>query len=394
MKHSNIASDIGILPDTNKILLTPHPMKPLYLFVPLLLAACSSDELLDEADNANADGEMNINAVTERATRGTVADISTLQTAGFYATCKAIPGNYQQEDYFTGAMFTYNANSGLFTSDEHYIYPSGISQVWAWTPQQSGGNISDDGNSCTLQFSTNATLDQQTDLLVAYNDNVSKNDIDLGTPLNFTHALSQIEVRVVQSNYQTNKSYHYQPIQVRLGNIASGGTLTWPEANWTTDETDVSSYETIALTDDALRMLTEETRTMTADTLGGNFFVMPQQREPWDCQALDSCNNGTYIGVKIRVFYNSSTNYQYVSWSYASNGWNANGTDSEGKVWACVPIAADWQPGKKYIYTLDFADGAGYNPNGQLINVNLIRVKSTVLGWSEGRITPGTLTAQ
>ena len=75
-------------------------------------------------------------------------------------------------------------------------------------------------------------------------------------------------------------------------------------------------------------------------------------------------------------------------------------TDSNGNkrqyAWASIPLSGTWEQGKKYIYTLDFTDGAGnVDPDdptpGEVVLGDAIKMVPQVEDWTEADM-PITMT--
>ena len=61
--------------------------------------------------------------------------------------------------------------------------------------------------------------------------------------------------------------------------------------------------------------------------------------------------------------------------------------------WAAVPVAVNWERGKKYIYTLDFSEGVGIqdpedNKPGAPIIGDGIKFSVSVTDWAEQNYNP------
>ena len=61
--------------------------------------------------------------------------------------------------------------------------------------------------------------------------------------------------------------------------------------------------------------------------------------------------------------------------------------------WAAVPVAVNWERGKKYVYTLDFSDGVGIQdpedprPGTPIIGDG-IKFSVSVVDWTEQEFKP------
>lgn len=80
-----------------------------------------------------------------------------------------------------------------------------------------------------------------------------------------------------------------------------------------------------------------------------NAMLIPQgATTAWDVENdKQNANKGTYISVLLRITKTADN----------SNVFPAEGADTYG--WAAVPASFTWKKGNKYVYTLDFTNGAG-----------------------------------
>lgn len=80
-------------------------------------------------------------------------------------------------------------------------------------------------------------------------------------------------------------------------------------------------------------------------TANDNAMLLPQQLVAWT-SATDPTNNanGAYIALKIQITTKDGARVYPAKGDYD---------------WAAVAIGTNWEAGKKYVYTLDFSNGAG-----------------------------------
>lgn len=245
-----------------------------------------------------------------------------------------------------------------------------------------------------------AALQPHEDIVVAHATGTSA-DI-AGLPLSFNHMLSQVEVRVTNSN----PHYQYVITSVKLARIKGDGTITLdPGAEWTLNpakridykpdiDFDKKYYEvnpdngshinkpfgldekvtTVCITDPNPHIPIQG---VTTGSLYGSLMVLPQKLTPWNTTYADK--TGAYIAVKLNVasplggIVYPPTDYRKTKLEYA---------------WVAVPLSGEWKPGKRYVYTLDFTDGAGYSdpekPNPHLVLDGKMKFSLTVTDWAEG----------
>ena len=78
----------------------------------------------------------------------------------------------------------------------------------------------------------------------------------------------------------------------------------------------------------------------------GNAMLIPQQLVAWTPESdKPNTKKGAYLAVKINIVTKDGAQiYPATQGEYD---------------WAAVAIDTNWKPGKKYVYTLDFSNGAG-----------------------------------
>lgn len=94
-------------------------------------------------------------------------------------------------------------------------------------------------------------------------------------------------------------------------------------------------------------------RTLAADaatmmgTANDNAMLLPQQLVAWTPETDKvNTNKGAYIALKIQIT--------------TKDGARVYPAKAKGDYdWAAVAINTKWEAGKKYVYTLDFSNGAG-----------------------------------
>ena len=165
--------------------------------------------------------------------------------------------------------------------------------------------------------------------------------------------LTQVEVRAKSSN----NTYRYDVKAVRIGSVRSTGDYTFPSAvntdgSWTLKEGSYASYTTEDLKEPV--RLTADATSLMGD--GGTAMLLPQQLTAWDAKDdKENTKNGSYIALLLKITTDAGRQV------YPS------ADDEYG--WAAVPIGGHaeskknhWQPGDKFVYTLDLTGGAGVTP--------------------------------
>ena len=189
-------------------------------------------------------------------------------------------------------------------------------------------------------FSPATEIANQKDFVTATASGTRAANETNGVELSFAHQLSQIEIKAKN----TNTGYIYTVVGVRIGKPVSKGTFTFDTNKWTLTTTEKTNYAVEYTTPP--RILGTEAATMMG-TANNNAMLLPQQLVAW-ASATDKTNNanGAYIALKIQIT--------------TKDGARVYPAKAKGDYdWAAVAINTKWEAGKKYVYTLDFSNGAG-----------------------------------
>ena len=319
----------------------------------LILASCSNDDTVQVASGKGIRFRMAVGMNT----RALSADLAGLKATGFSVSAFATAGN--EEKYgFRNLLFTHEAGTeNDWTSDPLKYWPDDVSELRfvAACPAAAdwGGTYEGDkpGELKVTGFSPEADIAGQKDLLAGYasgdRNNAAKTEIEL------RHVLTQVEVRAKSSN----NTYRYDVKAVRIGSVRSTGDYTFPSAvntdgSWTLKEGSYASYTTEDLKEPV--RLTADATSLMGD--GGTAMLLPQQLTAWDAKDdKENTKNGSYIALLLKITTDAGRQV------YPS------ADDEYG--WAAVPIGGHaeskknhWQPGDKFVYTLDLTGGAGVTP--------------------------------
>ncbi len=296
----------------------------------LAMASCSKDE---------STGTNKGNAIDFRVAMGTRAsEITTANIQKFNVTALTAAG----ANFFTDAEFT--KNEQFFTSDPAYFWPSDGSQLsfFAYSPSKDelGATVTINSTTKTLaDFQPATAIAAQKDFIAATATG-SKADEGSGVHLAFGHKLAQIEIKAKNGN----EGYVYKVVGVRIGKPVSKATFDFGTSAWMLGS-DKSNYE-------ATYAGSEKTLTATAASLmaaaNDNAMLIPQQLTKWDSEN-DKTNTaaGAYLAVKVQI----TTAAGARVYPAAAVG------DYD---WAAIPVDTKWEAGSKYVYTLDFSNGAGF----------------------------------
>lgn len=285
----------------------------------LAMVSCSQEEQAGLEQNGR--GIDFRAALATRATETTTANLNR-----FWVT--ALDEN--NVNYFANQEFT--KSGSYFTSSTAYYWPEYDLGFYAYSPSATdlGGTLTFDNTARILtDFSPAAAIADQKDFVAAITTGNKAGNEASGVELTFKHRLSQIEVKAKNAN----EGYVYKVTGVRIGQPISKGSFDFDTQRWTLG-TDKTVYEVTYTTE---KTLTETAQSIMGD--GGNAMLIPQQLVKWDTTDKNNTAKGAYLSVKVNIT-----------------------TASGAKVyegWAAVGIATNWEAGKKYVYVLDFSNGAG-----------------------------------
>ncbi len=176
--------------------------------------------------------------------------------------------------------------------------------------------------------------------------------------MNFKHALSQIVVQAKCSN----DIMKIEVLGVKLVNMATKADFTFPtdvtastatlaQGQWSNLSGDKDHSKAYMVKGTTPVKLTSEAQSIMFNA--NSFMLIPQQLTKWkETSAADDNTKGAYLAVLCRV---SSLNGTEETLLYPEPTADA---DKDGKyAFTAVGIDTNWEPGKKYTYTLDFCNG-------------------------------------
>ena len=267
------------------------------------------------------------------------AETTTANLAKFYATAFDENG----ADYFKNVPFT--RLSTYYTSDPLYYWPgSGYLNIYAYAPSASELKATVAGTEIK-EYSPADKIADQVDLITAKKLQCTESTGAEGVDLMFEHQLSQIMIQARNGNL----GYVYNIMGVRIAQPVSKGNFDLEDGEWTLD-TDVKKTHSETYTGDPIT-LNEYAQSLMIEG-NGNAMLLPQQLYAWDHTDNENAAKGAYLSVLAQVTTSDGSRV------YPT----AEGLDY---AWLAVPVATKWEAGYKYVYTLDFTDGAGYpDPDG------------------------------
>ena len=330
-------------------------MKKRLFFLPMvaiMMAACSSNETIEV--NENKGDLISFRPIVKGVTRA--ADVNTDNLASFVVNAKK---SGEETSYFDNGVF--NKSGSVFVSESKYYWPaSGSLDFYAYSP--SGNAQVNYSGYKTFTVTPSTTIADQVDFVFAATKDKSKEDCGAsGVTLNFRHTGAKIACNVKNSS----TTLKFDVYGWKVGYICPAATFTFTDAN--TDGNNDGSGTTLTLgqwdSRTAASIDTEYESTFSVNQIGqsgatsldGEMILIPQAITAASGYASASAGsnlNGTYIAVKLKIRNNDSAGT-----IIADDG-------ADGAFWAIWPIGGyNWEPGKKYTYTIDLAGGGYYETN-------------------------------
>ena len=297
----------------------------------MLIASCSSDDVVSTNTGRAIDFRTSV------GTRGT--ETTTDNITKFWVTAIDEAG----ANYFSKQEYKKEKEGEFFTSTPLYYWPVGTLNFFAYSPSETdlGATVTIDKDTKNLaDFSPATEIANQKDFVTATASGTRAANETNGVELTFAHQLSQIEIKAKN----TNTGYIYKVVGVRIGKPVSKGTFTFDTNKWTLTTTEKTNYAVEYAT--TPRTLAEDAATMMG-TANDNAMLLPQQLVAWTPETdKANTNKGAYIALKIQIT--------------TKDGARVYPAKAKGDYdWAAVAINTKWEAGKKYVYTLDFSNGAG-----------------------------------
>ena len=323
-----------------------------------LTTSCSQDDIANE--RVLSGKEINLSPSFKTPTR---AVETTLGNLGSFWVNSFQAG---EDRYMNDVEYTSTNGSVWSTTAGKFFWPvAGDLHMYCYAPKASelSGTMKIDKEAQTLtDFSPNTAAADQKDFVYAKSTGSAKKNGSTGVDIVFKHALSEITVAAKN----TNTAYTVKVKGVKIGNVITKGTFTFPSitdspASWSlsSDPNDVNDYVTSWTT---AYELGDEASTMDAANVP--FMILPQQLE-----SADKASEKAYIALNAEI--------------------KMQGGVVKHNGWVYVGIDTNWEMGKKYAYTLDFSTGAGQDENGKtIISGSEIKLKVNVSNWNENSETP------
>lgn len=335
----------------------------------LALASCSNDEVVKDVYTSEANA-ISFRPLVNNVTRAADINATTLESTGFYVSARK---HSPDAEYFTDAAYTVYTTPGgtkTWTCATKYYWPADDSELdfYAYSPKAVGdghnAQITAHANYKTFTVQPSTTISEQVDLIFANTNQKKKSTDQTGVVLNFRHTGAKIVCKVQNSS----SSLKFGVDGWKVGYLSPSGTFTYADSN--TDGINTGSGTTLTFgqwdSRAAASVATEYSSTFdkvdiaasaSATTLSGEMILVPQALTAATDYASTAENaklNGTFIAVKLYILNNANSEL------VAGGGTTASPTT----IWAIWPIGGyNWEPGKKYTYTIDLSGGGYYEQN-------------------------------
>lgn len=343
--------------------------------VSFLLVSCSKDEVQSSRQGEAITFNTNVTRATETSTQ-------TLTKIKVYADAEGY-----KNMFIKGDVAEKKGSDNIFRFSTNYYWPNDVDVIkfWAYGPADIKNvvpNITGDGQSFetyTPASGVNNPGAKHEDLVVAY----TKADRHSGTGSNiklvFNHAFTQVIVKAKKGLNDDSKTIKIKGAWIV--NVKPSGDLAFSE-----DAGEAKNYMSwvakgektcYGLTLNEPLTLSHEPGTVIGGSDNSSLMLIPQQLDAWDLKNdSENTQKGAYILLLCRIEIRhdgaehpggaeggpviSQGDYHYHQLFPDSTVF-----DSDAYGYTCVPIDTEWQPGKKYIYNLEFcgtSSGAGLYP--------------------------------
>lgn len=353
-----------------------------------LLSACSSDNELANA-GTTANNAIGFHVVGNKAeTRATPITPDNLTTTDFNVFAyknnngtdgEIFMGDKENDDNnLYGVRIKYETNKWVYndpselrywptTALNFYAVNPGSTNIFSWNFTNEKKQIT---YACSDEYVKNSKGEyynhKNIDAMYAVTKNQTQTNNDGFVKFNFKHILSQVV-------FQAKTQYANMEVEIKalsIHNFYWGGTFTIPEGepsqkDWAPTTISYQPKGFTAVMDESIKVA--KTDEVTNISTQGPMLFIPQKLTEWDLSGnIDAANTAKQSYLKITCKIKQSGAYLF-------------GNDTTfGELY--VPFGADWQPGKRYIYTLIF--GGGYDAQGQAI-LKPINFDAEVKAWDE-----------
>lgn len=388
----------------------------------LTLTSCMNNEEIER----NPETAVSFRVVSNKATKGTELTTSSLTNFDVRAY-RTANGTTNDDLFFTGSLEGSNA-AGWKYQGHTMFWPESNVNIFSFAPQGTINSVVD----ATGVEVPNFVVDGGTDVVYAMNANESgAKHIADPVQLNFRHAMSQIVFRVSNTNWRLyieiygirivgiNNTGSFR-VENKTTDAESKGECVWinqsaskpiKEVSYTAMET--RNSENVAVMQEKAGQTLFEGN-FEGGVLGGNtpagqpaetspLFLMPQMLPTWNVSANP---DGTYksdgsarIEILCVIRQKCLPLWDWDPWPWMKI-WPRESTPADklvnGAAWVAIPLTnptevvngetveVGWKPGRRYVYSLIFGDGAGFNPDLDTPSLIPVTYKVAIGNFSDG----------
>lgn len=318
----------------------------------IALSSCSSEETKDVAKSSNITFRSTV-GLNSRGTEATTDNLKNIWVSAWAGDDEAFKDVQFAKN--AGGQFNSVGAAYFWEKDKDYTFmafATGKDNKANLTPTVTKTNIT------LTDYAPNATLADQLDLLTAQGTGNKANNETTGASLTFDHILSQIQIKVKN----TNENVKYTIKGVRISNVKGKGNYTFtPADNQNKHDWDNLSTPSQYVLGQGVDITLDENNKNVTDllTATNSAMLIPQGITAWDGQAPNQVGatfanvNGSYISLLINVQKKNAAG----AWEQV---YPKADVPNDKSAWTAVAIpAVTWANGNKYIYTLDLSAGAG-----------------------------------
>ena len=315
----------------------------------IALSSCSSEDTMDIAKSSN----ITFRSTVGLNSRGTEVKTDNLNNIWVSAWAG-------DDVVFAGEEFKKKTDTQVFHSvggpwfwekDKNYTFMAFA--TGKDTKENLNPTIAKDKITLT-NYSPDANPAKHLDLLTAQGTGTQAANETAGAALNFDHILSQIQIKVKN----TNPNVKYIIKGVRISNVKGTGTYTFTPADGKKHAWAATTPNQYVLKDGVEIKLNNQNTDADLLAAANSAMLIPQDITAWNGQVPVGSNasfkdvTGSYISLLINVQKKNAGGWEQV-YPFADE-------PNEKCAWTAVAIPdVTWANGNKYIYTLDLTKGAG-----------------------------------
>lgn len=361
------------------------------LLAGLFMVGCSADEEIANISTSESNAiSFNVVSNNPQTKADLITNAGDLQSYpfdvfAFKSDGSLFMGTTSEEYTHDGVEISWQSGAWTYTnSDEKKYWPHEALHFYAVYPVLSMDTDYDrwvfmswlmNWDNHKIWYSTfdefgGSTSSKNVDVMYAVSPYQNKNTHGGVVSLQFQHALSQVLFKAKTED----PNIEVEIKEMSIHNFAYTGTFTFPsfDDNGHVDEVDNSLWASssspycfaIGMNDSPIQVSHSGVDISSGDKA---MLFIPQTLSPWvpssgGVNVADS-NKLSYLQINCRIWNGS---HYFVG-----------GESSYENIY--VPFSANWQPGKRYIYTLVF--GGGYTESGGEIDLRPITFDAVVTDW-------------